>query len=306
MFNSHCNCCVFQIHLSFLYVGHTHEDIDAAFSRIAEQLRRTEAETLPELLKILGPSGRTMRGLYDLREWMSPHLVTISHHSKPHHFKFEQCENGNCKNFYKGNNDDPWKELESLFKETGGSVRLPAGKPKLTEPNFEHLNTARLEKSIESWSILFSDHRDGNKYRWWKKFLKEVKDLILKKSERLRYARINSEWILPLLPKLRESGSSRNEELQLPPPLQALLDEESQEPQVSITLLLKGIIFASSLCNTSLQRREQHMETLALNESVDIKQIVKSPDVVFIRTLQCNQFQCMASQMNVGISSMIG
>ncbi|VDI09707.1 Hypothetical predicted protein [Mytilus galloprovincialis] len=42
-----------EVHLSFLPVGHTHEDVDAAFSRIAETLRRNDAETMPRLKEML-------------------------------------------------------------------------------------------------------------------------------------------------------------------------------------------------------------------------------------------------------------
>ena len=42
-----------QVHLSFLIVGHTHEDVDAAFSRISEKLRRLDAETFYDLLGLL-------------------------------------------------------------------------------------------------------------------------------------------------------------------------------------------------------------------------------------------------------------
>ena len=58
----------FQVHLSFLYVGHTHEDIDAAFSKVAEKLRKQEAETLHGLMSLL-PNAKQTSGLYDIKNW---------------------------------------------------------------------------------------------------------------------------------------------------------------------------------------------------------------------------------------------
>ena len=42
-----------QVHLSFLFVGHTHEDVDACFSHISKKLRMNDAETIPDLKKTI-------------------------------------------------------------------------------------------------------------------------------------------------------------------------------------------------------------------------------------------------------------
>lgn len=47
-------------------MGHTHEDIDAAFSRVSEKLRKTEAETLVGLIDLL-PNSKQTGGLYDIK-----------------------------------------------------------------------------------------------------------------------------------------------------------------------------------------------------------------------------------------------
>ena len=36
-----------QINVNFLPVGHTHEDVDQFFSRVAAQLRKSGAESIP-------------------------------------------------------------------------------------------------------------------------------------------------------------------------------------------------------------------------------------------------------------------
>ncbi|CAH3184920.1 unnamed protein product [Porites lobata] len=40
-----------EVYLSFLMVGHTHEDVDQFFSRISKRLRRIDSMTLQELLE---------------------------------------------------------------------------------------------------------------------------------------------------------------------------------------------------------------------------------------------------------------
>ncbi|XP_053407037.1 uncharacterized protein LOC123566018 [Mercenaria mercenaria] len=42
-----------EVHISFLYVGHSHKDIDASFSKISEKLRKSDAETVPALLDLV-------------------------------------------------------------------------------------------------------------------------------------------------------------------------------------------------------------------------------------------------------------
>ena len=75
--------------MSFLIVGHTHEDIDAGFSKIAETLRKTDAHTLVRLLHLL-PNSEQTKGLYDIKKWMEPYINNIMHHSKPLHFQFKK------------------------------------------------------------------------------------------------------------------------------------------------------------------------------------------------------------------------
>ena len=80
----------FQVHLSFLYVGHTHEDIDAQFSHLAGILKTNDAVTLPRLLALF-PNAVQLRGLYNFKEWVEPYLNEIQHHSKPLHFLFRKA-----------------------------------------------------------------------------------------------------------------------------------------------------------------------------------------------------------------------
>jgi hypothetical protein len=48
-----------EIKINFLPLGHTHEDIDQFFSRLAILLRRTDALSLPHLAQIIPASYKT-------------------------------------------------------------------------------------------------------------------------------------------------------------------------------------------------------------------------------------------------------
>ncbi len=96
-------------------MGHTHEDIDAAFSRIAEKLRQNEVETLPELLHIAPEVLEIRGGMYDISGWLTEYIVDIRKHTKPLHYRFLRMEH-KLITMYRGQQDQPWKELDgSLF-----------------------------------------------------------------------------------------------------------------------------------------------------------------------------------------------
>ena len=67
----------FQVHLSFLYVGHTHEDVDAAFSKVADKLRKTDVEVLQDLIDVI--DGEVLDSIFDVKSWLAPEIKTSWH-----------------------------------------------------------------------------------------------------------------------------------------------------------------------------------------------------------------------------------
>ena len=64
-------------------------DIDGRFSRISTALRQKNAKTLPELLQLVPESTKNMRAqvtptVFDIREWVKPHINEIHNHTYPH------------------------------------------------------------------------------------------------------------------------------------------------------------------------------------------------------------------------------
>ena len=155
---------ILQVIMSFLFVGHTHEDVDAGFSKIAEKLRKTDAETVEELKKLL-PDVQELEGMLDIKAWLSPHLATLSHHSGHHHFRFAMVD-GKPAGFYKMQQHLPWTQMEgSLFNE------YPRRRPQVLKPDYTRINLETLKKQIDLMSYLF---KDAITIEWWTKYIEKL------------------------------------------------------------------------------------------------------------------------------------
>jgi hypothetical protein len=109
-----------EVQLCFLIVGHTHEDIDQHFSIISNTLKRTNIDSLKELLELVqrGTSYTeafvSARHLENVRDWklfIMPHLLTrgdtITGITFLHHMRF-YMENGVTRVQYKYFSKDAW------------------------------------------------------------------------------------------------------------------------------------------------------------------------------------------------------
>ena len=230
---------VFQVHLSFLYVGHTHEDVDAAFSKIADTLRRSDAETIPELQKLL-PNVEEVIWQYDIREWLLSNINDIRKHTKPLHYKFVRDPNNDKVQFsYRENQNNPWKNVESgiLKRNKKNMVQLPTNVPKLVEPTFDKIKIENLEKKISFWQCLFSDQLENTQLTWWKDFINKMKRIRDNIPFRKESIFSKAFWILPRLPRQStDHGEDRQEDNNPPESVQKLLDAETQEHEVCIRL----------------------------------------------------------------------
>jgi hypothetical protein len=89
-----------KVKLSFLPVGHTHEDIDQLFSRFAESLRRMDCFSWDDLERIIRSSYHSENGsqpevvrnpkVPDFKGWMEDKEIDISGHTGPMCFKFQK------------------------------------------------------------------------------------------------------------------------------------------------------------------------------------------------------------------------
>lgn len=149
-----------EIEVGFLPVGHTHEDIDQAFSRTSDRLRCNDAVTLNDLhseLRTVYNDQTTVGQMKNVVNWsglcdQESCLTNIKHFSKFRYFKiFKSKEPGSvdvtC--MIKTNATDSWVDIASLspsksihsfskfcpdlMKTPPLKIRIPDGKDKVTE-----------------------------------------------------------------------------------------------------------------------------------------------------------------------------
>ncbi|XP_060561075.1 uncharacterized protein LOC132720867 [Ruditapes philippinarum] len=87
-----------KVKLSFLMVGHTHEDIDQVFSRISCHMKHVDAPTLPALLHAIGdsttpsPQVVNLEGIYNYKATLENVRGMIEGISGPHQFMIKKKE----------------------------------------------------------------------------------------------------------------------------------------------------------------------------------------------------------------------
>ncbi|XP_053378700.1 uncharacterized protein LOC128548244 [Mercenaria mercenaria] len=208
-----------EVYFSVLIVGHTHEDIDAAFSKISRSLKKKSAETLPDLLQCI-PNVERVGEAYDVKSWLGENICDVKGTSEPLHYKFVASGN-NVKVFYKGLQHTFWKQLNGR----GTFLRkVPSGNPKLLKPDYSKfdLNIEKLKKLVSSVEGLFSDKE---KFNWWADFIPNVKTYALQNTPKREWINVLPKQ--PLFPKSRSSLSL------LDPYLKKVLEKESAEPELT-------------------------------------------------------------------------
>lgn len=90
-------------------VGHTHEIIDACFSKVSDILRRNDAETLDDLVNLL-PNITNIKYVFDVRSWFEDNILDVWKHTQPLHYKFKNSGHV-VEAYYKGKHDSAWKYL---------------------------------------------------------------------------------------------------------------------------------------------------------------------------------------------------
>ncbi|XP_078670993.1 uncharacterized protein LOC144911079 isoform X1 [Branchiostoma floridae x Branchiostoma belcheri] len=229
-----------EVQLSFLYVGHTHEDIDQLFSQIADRLRHEEARTPKRLLEIL-PDAAEMRGLYDVRGWLEPYIINIKGHSKVGMFRFRQSKTmkDRVDMFYRRSHDHKWKILRTgMFRTDNENVPVrPSGKPKLLLPVFEkrEINVGNLmTQKLPKWSPYLESEEEA---KYWKEYLGQLKSASQSLPAKIRYASGDGTgWLLerlsPCDPAELEKGDGA--ETGISEELDRLLEEELESAEIVV------------------------------------------------------------------------
>ena len=206
-------------------MGHTHEDVDAGFSKISQKLRTNDCETLDELEKLL-PNSNHLTHMFDVKAWLDGHLVDIQKHTQPLHFKFTKDEK-NIQTWYKGTQDQPWKRMPtSLFKTDNGKPSLPKGNPKMVQETFGHIDFDRLKRLLKNLDSYF---QSKNSVEWWDKFLSKLQ----KKSPKSE-----AVFVLDKLPKQKRKTGSNSIPEDIPEQIMTRINKEIEQPEVIIFVFL--------------------------------------------------------------------
>ena len=146
---------VFQeVYINFLIVGHTHNNIDALFSRWSYKLRGNDYLTLPLLMKSFMDTKswpvipHLIEEVLDFKKFVEGYLCTgrdaLAGHTNAQQFKFYRNGNGWPLMQYKLLcTDNEWLPKEGggiqLWKETkDGSPKVPHGDPMALKPQKMH------------------------------------------------------------------------------------------------------------------------------------------------------------------------
>uniref|UniRef100_K1QPN2 DUF7869 domain-containing protein n=1 Tax=Magallana gigas TaxID=29159 RepID=K1QPN2_MAGGI len=157
-----------KVKISFLIVGHTHEDVDQVFSKFSHWLIRHAATTLEKLMtgfeKCFSPRPTSIRtsDVYNITEWLTPHINAIKNHSRPHVFKITSDESGKARLFWKEwSTDKKWNETTEYILKSDVE-----GEPDIVVPFFDeiHDNIDRLENDVKTSFKYFAKEEDKE---WW-------------------------------------------------------------------------------------------------------------------------------------------
>lgn len=165
---------VLQIKLSFLMVGHTHEDVDQVFSRISQRLHVEEAHTLPDLHRVVGhsytprPEVLHLASLWDLKSAFTD-MDKLKGISQPHIFKFVM-KNDRVTMSYKD-----WPVAHEKYREVDVTdictsfSRRPV--PVLPNPKI-HPIVNKMTSDLEKWG--HCGRLSENEVHWWETYIPSI------------------------------------------------------------------------------------------------------------------------------------
>ncbi|XP_074661102.1 uncharacterized protein LOC141913837 [Tubulanus polymorphus] len=189
-----------EIQLSFLFVGHTHEDIDQLISVYAGRLRREDAFDMAGLLKLC--DGIELGGLLDIRSWLAPHIVNMKNHSKPRIFRRDSQDQSQINMYYRCSSTQEWHCMEG-----GVLTSIPTGTPSVLDLNYSIIEIKDMKKNMEKWKSFLPQEKQG----WWNDFLDTIETKTVKLAD-------SAVWYLPFLKAQEGIEQDINEKHELPNP----------------------------------------------------------------------------------------
>jgi len=133
-----------QVYVGFLMVGHTHEDVDAMFSKFSESMRTKDAYTLPQMMDIFcncysgHPVPSLVEEVPDFKSFLEGYIPdkgdALCGHKDPLQFRFLNIDGFLMMQYRMNPSKDEWKPSKGIkmWKEDSvtGQALLPQGQPK--------------------------------------------------------------------------------------------------------------------------------------------------------------------------------
>ncbi|KAL9956144.1 hypothetical protein ACROYT_G037583 [Oculina patagonica] len=227
-----------EVRLSFLMVGHTHEDVDQFFSRISRRLHKKDSMTLPALVRNIhkahtpAPDVHVLKYVFDIKAWLEPYLNSVKRHVYPHAYKFFKRDGQVTMRYKKWANDKTWlPDGPSLHMLNG----KPRGIPVLVRPETKKLMDIKdLQESVKKCSRLTNEDQ-----MWWSSFVNKEKAFRAKwatASADMLAKEKRSEWQLDKLKNhrpVKAPSETDPDQQQREETLENLLQKANHFPDVS-------------------------------------------------------------------------
>ena len=162
-----------KIKVSFLMVGHTHEDIDQMFSRFSTWLNKNDAYDIEDLMSgfqasythsQVSPTSIKVDHVFNVSDWMDKYMSKISLTRRPHVFRFKKDAVGQvdikCKLW---STDDSWESFTGT--EDYLLPTVPPGEPKLARPSAEKIKIEALQCALDI--PLIKSSLSPKAMHWW-------------------------------------------------------------------------------------------------------------------------------------------
>jgi hypothetical protein len=200
-----------EVFVSFLLVGHTHDDIDASFGRWSMKLREEDFPTIPLLMKSymdlenVPVIPHMIEEVPDFKAFIEPYIRSGAHrligHTKAQQFRFYMRDDGVPAMQYKLLcTTQDWSPPEGLLVwcvDADGKTMLPDGEPRPCKPiamkNLEDILKG-ISGFIQYWeSLKIADvggscwHRYGSWIHYWTRVRAALADLHQDSPHTLRH-----------------------------------------------------------------------------------------------------------------------
>eukprot|EP00058_Branchiostoma_floridae_P012161 XP_002597649.1 hypothetical protein BRAFLDRAFT_77449 [Branchiostoma floridae] len=223
-----------KVKVSYLMVGHTHEDIDQLFSKIQSQLRRKPATTVDMLLKVIEESYTpkpkattlTANSMYDIKEWLDQEMSDMDHHNLPHAFKVQKENGETCLSYKMWSSDKTWSlpTPKPGVSHQAPLNSVPAGQPKLLKP-MPYGHQRKLSTTVRKLSEVSKLSEEET--AWWARFTMEIANP--------RAPEERGSWGLLQLGHHSNAADREEEDMELQPlqyTINQMMEKHHQQPEL--------------------------------------------------------------------------